>query len=101
MTVYALAQITIHDRARYDRYAAAFPPVLARYGGKLLAADTAPRVVEGDWPHQKAVLLSFDSREDFERWSTSAEYREISRDREAATDGVVLLLDGIGHAWPA
>ena len=47
------------------------------------------------------MLLSFDSREDFERWSTSPEYREISRDREAATEGVVLLLDGIGHAWPA
>ncbi|MBQ1070126.1 DUF1330 domain-containing protein, partial [Micromonospora sp. D75] len=51
MTVYALAQLTIHDRARYDRYAAAFPPVLARYGGRLLAADTSPRVVEGEWPH--------------------------------------------------
>ncbi|WP_431935293.1 DUF1330 domain-containing protein [Micromonospora sp. RP3T] len=101
MTVYALAQLTVHDRARYDRYVAAFLPVLARHGGRLLAADTAPRVVEGDWPHDKVVLMSFDSREDFERWSASPEYQAISRDREAATEGVVLLLDGIGHAWPA
>ncbi|MEE3921795.1 DUF1330 domain-containing protein [Micromonospora sp. BRA006-A] len=100
MTVYALAQLTIHDRARYDRYAAAFPPVLARYGGSCSPPTPPPRG-RGEWPHQKAVLLSFDSREDFERWSTSPEYREISRDREAATEGVVLLLDGIGHAWPA
>ncbi|WBB76404.1 DUF1330 domain-containing protein [Micromonospora sp. WMMD1128] len=101
MTVYALAQLTVHDRARYDTYVAAFLPVLARHGGRLLVADPAPRVVEGDWPHDKVVLVSFDRREDFERWSTSPEYREISRDREAATEGVVLLLDGIGHAWPA
>ncbi|MGC4892675.1 DUF1330 domain-containing protein [Micromonospora sp. DT31] len=101
MTVYALAQLTIHDPERYGRYVAAFLPVLARHGGRLLAADTAARVVEGEWPYDKAILLSFDSREDFERWSTSSEYREISRDREAATEGVVVLLDGIGHAWPA
>ncbi|MEU4712333.1 DUF1330 domain-containing protein [Micromonospora purpureochromogenes] len=34
--------------------------------------------------------MSFDSRESFERWANSPEYREISRDRVAATDGVVL-----------
>ncbi|MGC1210773.1 MAG: DUF1330 domain-containing protein [Micromonospora sp.] len=95
MPVYALAQISIHDRPRYDRYVAAFMPVLLRYRGRLVAADESPRVVEGTWPYDKVILMAFDSREDFERWSTSPEYREISRDREAATEGVVLLVDGI------
>lgn len=101
MTVFALAQITIHDRARYDRYVAAFLPVLARYRGRLLAADESPEVVEGEWSHQKVILMAFDNRDDFERWSTSAEYREISRDREAATEGVVLLVDGVPTPRPA
>ncbi|AEV85111.1 hypothetical protein ACWT_4087 [Actinoplanes sp. SE50] len=100
MTVFALAQIAIHDRQRYDRYAAAFMPVLTRYHGRLLAADESPRVVEGEWPYEKAILMSFDTREHFEQWSTSPEYREISRDREAATHGVVLLLDGIPAVGP-
>ncbi|SCL45152.1 Uncharacterized conserved protein, DUF1330 family [Micromonospora citrea] len=95
MTVYALAQISIHDRERYDRYAAAFMPVLSAYGGRLLAADEAPRVVEGDWRHDKVVLVAFDSRESFERWATSPEYQDIARDRVAATDGVVLLVHGV------
>ncbi|MCW3840571.1 DUF1330 domain-containing protein [Micromonospora yasonensis] len=95
MTVFALAQIAIHDRQRYDRYVAAFMPVLIKYRGRLLAADESPQVVEGAWPYQKVILMAFDTREDFEAWSTSPEYREISRDREAATDGVVLLVDGI------
>jgi len=43
VTVYAIAQITIHDRACYDRYMNAFMPVLTRYGGRLLAADNSPR----------------------------------------------------------
>ncbi|SCE66083.1 Uncharacterized conserved protein, DUF1330 family [Micromonospora purpureochromogenes] len=95
MTVYALAQISIHDRQRYDRYVAAFMPVLAKYHGRLLAADERPQVVEGTWPYDKVILMSFDSRESFERWANSPEYREISRDRVAATDGVVLVADGV------
>ncbi|MFC8618559.1 DUF1330 domain-containing protein [Micromonospora purpureochromogenes] len=95
MTVYALAQISIHDRQRYDRYVAAFMPVLAKYDGRLLAADERPQVVEGTWPYDKVILMSFDSRESFERWANSPEYREISRNRVAATDGVVLVADAV------
>ena len=95
MTVYALAQITVHDRPRYERYVAAFMPVLLQYGGRLLAADEAPRVVEGTWEYTKAILMAFEDTAAFERWADSPEYRKISVDREAATDGVVLLLSGL------
>jgi uncharacterized protein (DUF1330 family) len=95
MTVYVVAQLTIHDRARYDRYAAGFMAVLDRYGGRLLAADERPEVVEGDWGHRKVVLIEFADRESADRWSTSPEYREIAVDRIAATDGVVLFVRGV------
>jgi uncharacterized protein (DUF1330 family) len=95
MTVYAVAQISIHDRERYDRYAARFLPVLSRYGGRLLAADEKPEVVEGAWSYQKIVIMSFPDRSTFERWSNSSEYQEISRDRTAATTGVVLMVTGL------
>ena len=42
MTVYALAQISITDRAAYDRYQARFMEVFLRFRGRLLAADEAP-----------------------------------------------------------
>jgi uncharacterized protein (DUF1330 family) len=48
LTVYVVAQLRIHDRERYDAYAAGFMPVLIRYGGRLLAADEAPTVLEGE-----------------------------------------------------
>jgi uncharacterized protein (DUF1330 family) len=34
-----VAQISIHDRARYDRYASQLMGVLAGFDGRLLAAD--------------------------------------------------------------
>ena len=95
MTVYAIAQLSIHDRARYDRYAAAFMPVLTKYGGRLLAADDRPAVVEGQWSGDRVIVMAFPDRDTFSRWATSEEYLEISKDRVAATDGVVLLVRGL------
>jgi uncharacterized protein (DUF1330 family) len=94
MPVYVLAQLRIHDRARYDRYAAAFMPVLIQYGGRLLASDESPQVLEGRWDREKAVLIRFEDRAAAERWMTSPEYREISKDREAGSEAVVLMLEG-------
>ncbi|GAA2729463.1 DUF1330 domain-containing protein [Actinocorallia aurantiaca] len=95
MTVYAMAQISIHDRERYNSYAARFLDVLIRYEGRLLAADERPEVIEGDWPYGKVVLMSFEDKDAFEKWAYSPEYQEISKDRIAATTGVVVLAKGL------
>lgn len=95
MTVYALAQFQIHDRVRYQSYVARFPPVLARYGGRLLVADEAPQRVEGEFQADKVVLLAFPDAEAFERFANSEEYQAISKDRVAATQGSVVALRGV------
>ncbi|BBZ62673.1 DUF1330 domain-containing protein [Mycolicibacterium monacense] len=95
MTVYAVAQLRFTDRTAYDRYQAAFMEVFARYSGTLLAADDAPRVIEGEWTGDKVVLMSFPDEAEFRRWADSPEYQQISVDRRAGTDTVVLLVHGI------
>ncbi|RUP03433.1 MAG: DUF1330 domain-containing protein [Mycobacterium sp.] len=95
MTVYAIAQLKFTDRAAYDRYQAAFMDVFRRYSGTVLAADEAPRVVEGDWDREKVVLMSFPDEAAFHAWAQSPEYQEISKDRQAGADTVVLLVKGL------
>ena len=95
VTVYAIAQLTIHDRDRYQRYVAAFMPILAKYGGLLLAADEHPEVTEGQWDGDKVVLMAFPDRETFMTWLTSPEYREIASDRLAAADTTGILVRGL------
>lgn len=95
MTVYALAQISITDRAAYDRYQARFMEVFLRFKGRLLAADEAPRVVEGVWDREKVILMSFPDEAAFRDWADSPAYREIARDRLAGSDGVVVLVQGV------
>lgn len=95
MSVYVIAQLSIHDRARYDRYAAAFLPTLKPFGGQLLAADGAPEVLEGDWPREKLVLIAFPDAAAAKAWASSKAYRAIAVDRLAASDAVVLLAKGV------
>lgn len=99
MSVYALAQLRIHDPARYGRYMRGFMPVLEKYNGKLLAADETPRVLEGQWwDRNKVVLMEFADANAFRAWATSPEYTEIAGDRTAAADAVVLLIKGFSPA---
>ena len=99
MTVYALAQLRIHDHMLYARYMARFMPVLDKYNGKLLAADPEPRVLEGQWwDRNKVVLIQFADANAFRAWATSPEYTEIAKDRKAGADAVVLLIEGFTRA---
>jgi Domain of unknown function (DUF1330) len=59
MSVYVLAQLSIHDRETYDRYASQFIDVLSNYTGRLLAADETPIELEGTWKQQKVCFSSF------------------------------------------
>ena len=95
MTVYAIAQLRFTDRAAYDRYQIRFMDVFRRYQGTLLAADESPQLVEGNWDRDKVVLMSFPDEAAFRLWSNSPEYQEISKDRRAGADTVVLLVEGL------
>jgi uncharacterized protein (DUF1330 family) len=94
MTVDAVVQLKITDRAAYDRYQARFFEVLRRFSGRLLSADDNPTLLEGAWDRDRLVLMSFPDEAAFHAWADSPEYLEISKDRKAGADGVVLLAKG-------
>ena len=92
MSVYVIAQISITDREAYNRYQARFLEVFAKFKGHLLAADEKPQIIEGDWDQEKVVLMKFPDQQSFEDWAFSPEYQEISKDRQAGSEAVVLLV---------
>ena len=59
MTVYVIAQVKFTDEARYRKYQAKFFDVFKDSGGKLLAADEKPSVLEGEWRSNKVVVMAF------------------------------------------
>ena len=94
MTVYVIVQLKMMDRAAYDRYQARFFDVFRKFQGRLLSADENPAVLEGSWNRDKLVLMSFPDEAAFRAWADSPEYLEISKDRKAGADGIVLLAKG-------
>lgn len=95
MTVYAIAQLKFTDRAAYDRYQARFLDVFGRYSGTLLAADESPQILEGQSDREKVVLMSFPDESSFRAWADSPDYQEISMDRRADADSLVMLIKGL------
>ncbi len=95
MSVYAIAQLWIHDPARYGRYVERFMDVFKKYKGRVLAADESPVVFEGPWDGSKVVVLSFPDEASFREWAESPEYQEIAKDRKAAARSVIVMAHGI------
>ena len=94
MTVYTIAQLKFTDIDAYRRYQKAFPAVFAKFKGTVVAADEHPRVLEGQWPRDKVVILGFPDEAEAQRFSMSPEYQAIAKDRKAGADAVILLVKG-------
>jgi uncharacterized protein (DUF1330 family) len=98
MSVYIVAHVRIHDRTRYDRYAAGFLPTLKPYGGRLLASDDAPETLEGGFSHGKLNIIAFPDAESARAWSAGPEYQAIVADRLEASEAIVLMARGFGRS---
>jgi uncharacterized protein (DUF1330 family) len=89
---YVIANYTIHDQEKIEKYREAVRPVIQQFGGKLLVADRDAKV-KGS-PHQVMVVIEFDSVEAEQRWWESPEYGAIKHYREDASEGWVAILPG-------
>lgn len=95
MTVYAVVQLKFTNRDAYAHYQSRFMEVMRQFKGRLLAADEAPQVLEGSWDRDKVVLMSFPDEAAFREWAFSPQYQEISKDRKAGAEAIVLLVQGL------
>jgi uncharacterized protein (DUF1330 family) len=94
MSVFAIALVTITDRAMYQNYAERFLATLAPFRGRLLAADEQPKMIEGEAPGRKVVLLQFEDEDGFREWFSSPGYQAIVGDRHRAAESAILLVRG-------
>ncbi|HZU49199.1 MAG TPA: DUF1330 domain-containing protein [Mycobacterium sp.] len=69
-------------------------------GVNILAVDTAPQVVEGNWHGHQTVVLEFDSVDAARKWYESEAYQKAAKLRQAAADCNAVILSGF-EAPPA
>ncbi len=95
MSVYAIAQLWIHDPVTYKRYVDRFMEVFKNYKGRVLVADEIPVILEGAWDGDKVIVVWFPNEAWFRDWAESPEYLEIAKDRKAEVKSVIMLVKGI------
>jgi uncharacterized protein (DUF1330 family) len=95
MTCYLIAQINVHDREGYRKYLEGFDQVFKDYDGAILAADKEPDVLEGQWPYQRTVLMSFRDMQEARRWYDWPQYQALAMQRQGASDSNIVLVRGM------
>lgn len=93
--VFAVALLDIQDRNEYRKYEMGFLPILAKYGGEILAVDENVDPVEGEWTSQRTVILRFENRAALERWYDSPEYQKILPHRLASSSANIGIVQGL------
>lgn len=94
MKYYFISDIKIHNQKQYNLYLTVIDKVFSRYKGKYPAVDNHPEVIEGDWNSDRLVIVSFDSRTDFEDFYYSKDYQEILKHRLNSVYCTNLLVKG-------
>ena len=69
--------------------------VFNKFKGRYLAVDDEPVQLEGSWDYTRTVLITFDSREDFDAWYESDDYQKILKNRLKAADCDTILVKGL------
>lgn len=95
MPVYVVAQGRIENRGMLDEYVAKVIPTIRSGGGRIVAFEESPEVVEGEVEHPRTVILEFPSREAFRAWYDSDAYQAILPLRLDSTPGTLIVVNGL------
>lgn len=94
MAIYAIIDVTVKNQEKFKQYVTGHLPTIAHYGGKILCRSFDPAVVTGNWAPQLLVIHEWPSREQFQLWYDSDEYRPWKELRKAACDMNLVLAGG-------
>jgi len=91
---YMIANYEIKDQATFQKYMEAAGPLAPKYGGKVIVFNLNAPVVEGK-PKSVMAIAEFPSLADAQRFYNSAEYTAAKKLRIAATQGSVVITEGL------
>jgi uncharacterized protein (DUF1330 family) len=95
MKAFIVAAETPKDESIFSEYRKAVPATLEPFGGKFIVRGTGYRkLLEGEWPHPRLVIIEFPSREAAEGWYRSPEYQKIIGLRQSSAVSNLIIVEG-------
>ena len=71
MAAYVVVDIEVTDPTGFQEYLNVAGPMVAKYGGRLLAAGPPATMLEGTWQPKGVTLIEFPSVERAQQWHTA------------------------------
>ncbi len=96
MAVYVVAQGRVENPEVLARYVEKAIPTIGAHGGRIVAFDETPEVVEGTVDCPRTVIVEFPTQEAFRAWYDSPEYQTILPMRLEAAPGTLIVANGLG-----
>ena len=92
MPAYVVSRVLIKDEIGMQKYVNEVVPTVELYGGRYLYRGAQIEALEGDWEHDRMVVLEFDDRQAAKNWYDSAEYRPHRDLRWQSAEAIILLV---------
>jgi uncharacterized protein (DUF1330 family) len=86
--------MSIFNRIMFGRYLEEQAKISSGFLGTVLSADEDPSIIEGDWPFDRTVLISFPDETTAMKWYHSDEYQRIAILRRCAAESNIIMLRG-------
>jgi uncharacterized protein (DUF1330 family) len=92
---YLVYRARVRDMHAYREYMARTPGVIAAYGGRFLARDGAPAVIEGSDEGVRVILCEFPDRASALAFCASPEYAAIKPLRAHCAEVDMVVVEGL------
>jgi uncharacterized protein (DUF1330 family) len=93
MPAYVIVEADISDPVKYNDYKELTPATVSAYGGEFVLRGNPVTVLEGEWNHERLVMLKFPTKEKAESWYNSEGYQYAKSVREGAAKANFLLIE--------
>jgi uncharacterized protein (DUF1330 family) len=94
MAGYWVVKVRVTDSEAYGEYAKRVPPVVQRYGGRVLVRGGAAATMEGeDFPRN--VVVEFESYDQALACYNDPEYQEAKSYQDGAADRMFAIVEGV------
>jgi uncharacterized protein (DUF1330 family) len=88
-------RLEVADPEAWEQYRSKIRGLLADFGGRVIAAEPEPKVLEGERTGTRNVAIEFPDMEAVQRWHSSDEYKPLKDLRLGAARGNVIAVNGV------
>jgi len=96
MAAYVISRVKIDDLKTMESYLSEVPPVVAGYGGEYVVRTSDVTPLEGEWSHDRVVVVRFPDVKAAQAWYDSQDYAGLRALRQSASEAQIIVVPGEG-----